>query len=62
LENARRGHAIAATWPPRKLLGVPIDHILHSESMIASEFRVLTDIGSDHLPIMARLGLVRSRS
>ena len=55
LRNARMGFGVTSTWPPTRFLGVPIDHIFHSESFITEEFRVLSNIGSDHLPIAADL-------
>lgn len=57
LGNARRGMGVAGTWPPNSLLGVPIDHLLHSDGITATSFRVLDPIGSDHLPVMADLAI-----
>lgn len=58
LKNARQGFGVAATWPPTKVLGVPIDHIFYSKSMHSYDFRVLSPIGSDHLPISAKIGIL----
>ena len=60
LVNARRGHGPAGTWPPSSILGVPIDHILHSPGIVADDFEVLQYLGSDHLPIAATLRLKSS--
>ncbi len=57
LTNARRGAGVQSTWPPSRVLGVPIDHILHSDSITSSGFAVLPGAGSDHLPIAARVKL-----
>ena len=44
------------TWPSSlPILG--IDHILHSPSLKLINFEVLQDIGSDHLPIMAKFSI-----
>lgn len=53
LRNARAGHGIGATWPAIGPLGVPIDHILASPGVHLRNFRVLTGVGSDHLPLTA---------
>lgn len=57
LRNARRGRGIQASWPApwTWACGVPIDHVLTS-----AEWRVLAlergpHVGSDHLPLTARL-------
>ncbi len=57
LNNARQGYGVAATWPPSRLLGVPIDHVLHTNDISSDQFRVLKRIGSDHLPIAAQISL-----
>ena len=57
LRNARQGYGISATWPTSKVLGVPIDHVLYSNTMTAMGFRVLSSIGSDHLPVAAKIAL-----
>jgi endonuclease/exonuclease/phosphatase (EEP) superfamily protein YafD len=55
LRNARQGFGVASTWPPNKYLGVPIDHVFHSADTVVRNFRVLRSIGSDHLPIIAKI-------
>ncbi len=62
LENARKGYSIAPTWPSIPLLGAPIDHVLHTRSFVAEDFRVLPAIGSDHYPITAELSLAPSEA
>ena len=57
LHNAREGHGVEPTWPSIGPLGVPIDHILATRDVRLSNFRVLGDIGSDHLPIAAEISL-----
>lgn len=58
LTNSRKGHSAAGTWPPSAMLGVPIDHVLHSPELATAQFNVLADAGSDHLPIVAELSLL----
>jgi endonuclease/exonuclease/phosphatase (EEP) superfamily protein YafD len=57
LHNARAGHGVGPTWPSVWPLGVPIDHILATESVRFRNFRVLEGIGSDHLPVSAEFSL-----
>jgi endonuclease/exonuclease/phosphatase (EEP) superfamily protein YafD len=58
LRNSRRGFGVESTWPATKFLGVAIDHIFHSPDIPVRDFRVLSTIGSDHLPVIADLGLI----
>lgn len=58
LKNARQGSGVASTWPPNRLFGVPIDHVLHTEGITAHGFRVLPGIGSDHLPVAAQVAII----
>jgi len=56
LEDARRGRGFAITWPARfPIFGVPIDHCLVSEHVIASAMRRSGAFGSDHFAIMTSL-------
>lgn len=55
LQNARRGFGVASTWPATRVFGVPIDHVMHSSELSNQGFRVLSSIGSDHLPVSAVL-------
>lgn len=62
LLNTRQGASIAGTWPTSQTFGVPIDHVLVSRSLGIGGFRVLPDIGSDHLPILAAVTVAHSDS
>lgn len=56
LRNARRGHAVGATWPSgRPWLAIPIDHVLMGSGLVSVDFRVGPRIGSDHKPIVVEL-------
>lgn len=58
LVNARSGFGVLPTWPTSiPFMPIPIDHILMSEELIALEAHVGEDIGSDHYPFIAELGL-----
>jgi len=59
LANARAGRGVGPTWPAVWRLGVPIDHVLATDGIRFEDFRVLTPVGSDHLPIAAEFSLRR---
>lgn len=47
-----------STWDvQRPWTGIPIDHIMVSDSLVVIEAEVLDPVGSDHAPIMARVRL-----
>ncbi|MBU2713408.1 endonuclease/exonuclease/phosphatase family protein [Zooshikella harenae] len=63
LKNARQGMGILPTWPaPLPLLRIPIDHVLHSEKIQIISMEVADNIGSDHLPIVAKMNLTADNS
>jgi endonuclease/exonuclease/phosphatase (EEP) superfamily protein YafD len=54
------GNGAVGTWPTRlpPILGAPIDHIMVSDDITVTGFRVITSedgSGSDHRPIVARI-------
>lgn len=50
------GHGLHPTWNALTIrLLFPIDHVLHSADMVTISRRVGPDLGSDHLPVVARL-------
>lgn len=56
LRVAADGHGLMATWPAGlPILGVPIDHCLHSPELEVRRVWRGGDIGSDHLPLLAEL-------
>ncbi len=59
LRDSSLSFGIQPTWPSfwPKFLRIPIDHALVSREIQVIQYRVLEDIGSDHLPILARIGL-----
>lgn len=58
LANARTGFGVAPTWPSLfSVFGIPIDHVLISEHFAVEDFRIGSNTGSDHLPIIAKLRL-----
>lgn len=59
LKNARKGFGIQPTWLRARLpfFGLPLDHVLTSANIHATNFRVLPDFGSDHRPILVELRL-----
>lgn len=60
--NSQAGFGIQSTWPSypgspfNSLLRVPIDHCLHSPAIHTIDRRVLPHRGSNHNPILIRLG------
>ncbi len=57
LLSARNGKGYHGSWPVwlPPIARIPIDHILLRGNIVAMEYRILPDIGSDHLPSMATL-------
>jgi len=55
----RRATGLAATWPSvgRGWVGIPIDHVLVSPHWAVADHQIGPHIGSDHLPVMARIAL-----
>lgn len=57
LQNARKGFGLVPTFPVfLPVAGIPIDHCLVSDEIHVLEFRTGSKIGSDHLPVVVRLG------
>jgi endonuclease/exonuclease/phosphatase (EEP) superfamily protein YafD len=53
LRNSQRGYGYSATWPaflPR-LMGIPIDHCLHTDDFVIVHREMLAANGSDHRPL-----------
>lgn len=60
LENGRRGHGLAASWPAGLTpWGIPIDHLLVSPDLAVNDLRAVEIPGSDHRAIVASIGLGR---
>lgn len=57
LLNSQKGFGLQPTWhgnlPP--ILRIPIDHCLHSPSIITVQRTIGSHIGSDHLPLLVTL-------
>lgn len=57
LINSQKGFGLQPTWhgnlPP--ILRIPIDHCLHSPSIITVQRTIGSHIGSDHLPLLVTL-------
>jgi len=54
--DSLRGRGPDISWPTWfPLLGIPIDHCLVSADIAVIEHRRLTDFGSDHYPVLARI-------
>jgi endonuclease/exonuclease/phosphatase (EEP) superfamily protein YafD len=60
LKNARDGFGILGSWPTQtrlRLLRIPIDHVLVSETLRVVDFRLAPDIGSDHMTTISVIKL-----
>lgn len=58
LKDSRRGHGPCASWPVQPMaLRIPLDYVLVSGGLAALESRIGPDIGSDHFPVFARVGI-----
>jgi endonuclease/exonuclease/phosphatase (EEP) superfamily protein YafD len=63
LMNSQQGFGFQGSWPRRTphslswLFTIPIDHCLHSNSLITLDRRVGPNLGSDHLPIELSLAV-----
>lgn len=54
-ELAHSSKGIFATWPSFSAhLGIPIDHFLHTKRIKVEEVLLTDEIGSDHMPLVAR--------
>lgn len=60
LRNSQQGFGLQRSWPAgRMLMGIPIDHLLHSPEIRVVDRRLGPAVGSDHLPIIVDLALPR---
>lgn len=58
LVNARLGFGVLPTWPTNILpLRIPLDHCLVSPEIIVTKIEVGENVGSDHLPLIAKLAI-----
>lgn len=60
----RRVTGLLPTWPAGGLgwMGIPIDHVLVSVHWTVVEVSRGPDLGSDHLPVVARIALARNEA
>ena len=59
LLDSLRGRGFQATWPTfLPVLGIPLDHVLHTPPVRVRDRRVGGPVGSDHLPVIVEFGIV----
>lgn len=52
LVNSQRGFGLSATWPTSMPITlIPLDHMMHSDSLTTVNRTVGPDLGSDHMPL-----------
>jgi len=50
---------IQATWPSfMPLLGIQVDHVLHSDNVEVTEKSIGPRVGSDHYPVLVRFNIL----
>lgn len=58
LTNTRKGFGLLPTWPTMMpIFMIPIDQCLVSSHFVVHDIKVGENIGSDHLPLIVKLGL-----
>jgi len=58
LKDSEVGFGFQPTWfAPTGLPFIPIDHLLTSRNVCVLERKIGPAIGSDHLPVFARIGV-----
>lgn len=63
LTNSQLGYGLQPTWPAKLgPLGIPIDHVLHSEDMITADRSLGPSFGSEHRSIRVSLALASGRA
>jgi endonuclease/exonuclease/phosphatase (EEP) superfamily protein YafD len=63
LVNSQKGYGVQATWPQVPLwlapARIPIDHLVHSRSVVTLDRSVGPALGSDHRPVIATVAAAR---
>ena len=60
LLNSQSGRGLQPSWPSRlpALLRIPIDHVLHSDTIQVHRRQLGPPIGSDHLPLLVEFSVL----
>lgn len=59
LRDTARGRGYPATWHRgNPLLGIPIDHLLHTDELVCTSRHIGPQLGSDHSPLIATFRLL----
>lgn len=62
LMNSQRGFGVSPTWEVGQIWALPIDHLVHSPDLVTIDRVVGPDLGSDHRPLLVRLGPLSASS
>lgn len=63
LKDARLGRGIFGTFPTRpSIFRFPLDLLFNSKAIEVNEIKVLSDIGSDHLPLFSKFTVTDGKS
>lgn len=58
LKNSMKGFGFQPSWPAyMPFMRIPIDHVLHDESIVIHNRMTGGDVGSDHLPVIVDFSL-----
>ena len=61
LVNSQRGFGLSATWPTSMPITlIPLDHMMHSDSLTTVSRHVGPDLGSDHMPLTVEVSWAAS--
>ena len=57
LINSQRGFGVQPSWPAgNPLVGIPIDHLIHSRELTTIDRHLGESLGSDHFPLIVTIG------
>ena len=62
LENSQLGFGVKASWPVGlRVIGVPIDHLVHTAELTVVDRHLGPSLGSDHYPLHVTLAWAKDQ-